>query len=153
MTGYDFHPEARFDLAEIWEFIRAGNIDAADRMIAEILSAIRALVPFPSQGHRRLDHLTAFAFHSSARISDCLCGRRETIVGCGGDAWTPQPPRDGRNPEGPGRTIALQRAPQACLTEVSFNKAAIAPLSWTTARRRSPRIQECQPRRLIDHAG
>ncbi|MGB9206265.1 MAG: type II toxin-antitoxin system RelE/ParE family toxin [Terriglobales bacterium] len=55
MTGYDFHPEARFDLDEIWEFIRADNLDAADRMIAEVLSAISALVPFPNQGHRRPD--------------------------------------------------------------------------------------------------
>jgi hypothetical protein len=30
MTGYDFHPEARFDLDEIWEFIRADNLAAAD---------------------------------------------------------------------------------------------------------------------------
>jgi plasmid stabilization system protein ParE len=55
MTGYDFHPNARFDLDEIWEFIRADNLDAADRMIAEILSAIRASVPFPGLGHRRPD--------------------------------------------------------------------------------------------------
>ena len=55
MTGYDFHPEARFDLDEIWEFIRADNLDAADRMIAEVLSAIAALVPFPGQDHRRPD--------------------------------------------------------------------------------------------------
>lgn len=55
MTGYDFHPDARADLDEIWEFIRADNVDAADRMIAEVLSAIRALVPFPAQGHRRPD--------------------------------------------------------------------------------------------------
>jgi plasmid stabilization system protein ParE len=55
MSGYDFHPDARFDLDEIWEFIRADNLDAADRMIAEILSAIAALVPFPGQGHRRPD--------------------------------------------------------------------------------------------------
>jgi plasmid stabilization system protein ParE len=47
MTEYDFHPEARVDLDEIWEFIRTDNLDAADRMIAEILTAIRALVPFP----------------------------------------------------------------------------------------------------------
>ena len=47
MTGYDFHPEARVDLDEIWEFIRADNLDAADRMIAEILSAIRAWFHFP----------------------------------------------------------------------------------------------------------
>ena len=55
MTGYDFHPESRLDLDEFWEFIRADNLAAADRVIAEILSAIRALVPFPNQGHRRPD--------------------------------------------------------------------------------------------------
>lgn len=53
MTGYALHPEARVDLDEIWEFIRADNSDAADRVIAEILAAIRALIPFPSRGHRR----------------------------------------------------------------------------------------------------
>ena len=58
MTGYDLHPEARADLDEIWEYMRADNLDAADRVIAEILSAIRALVPFPGQGHKRPD-LTA----------------------------------------------------------------------------------------------
>jgi len=55
VTGYDFHPEARFDLDEIWELIRADNLDAADRVIAEILAAIVALVPFPGQGHTRPD--------------------------------------------------------------------------------------------------
>jgi len=55
MSGYDFHPEARFDLDEIWEFIRAHNLDAADRVIAEILAAIAAVVPFPDQGHIRPD--------------------------------------------------------------------------------------------------
>ena len=55
MTGYDFHPQARLDLDEIWDFIRTDNLDAADRVIAVILSAIRALVPFPNQGHRRPD--------------------------------------------------------------------------------------------------
>ncbi|MGO9258345.1 MAG: type II toxin-antitoxin system RelE/ParE family toxin [Bryobacteraceae bacterium] len=47
MTAYDFHPEARFDLDEIWEFIRADNLDAADRVIAEILAAIVTLGLFP----------------------------------------------------------------------------------------------------------
>jgi plasmid stabilization system protein ParE len=55
MTGYALHPEARFDLDEIWEYMRAGNLDAADRIIAEILSKIRSLVEFPGQGHRRPD--------------------------------------------------------------------------------------------------
>jgi plasmid stabilization system protein ParE len=55
VTGYEFHPEALLDLDEIWEFVRADDIEAAERTIAEILSAIRALVPFPGQGHRRPD--------------------------------------------------------------------------------------------------
>jgi plasmid stabilization system protein ParE len=55
MNGYAFHPEARLDLDVIWEFIRAENLDAADRVVAEILAAVRGLVPFPHQGHRRTD--------------------------------------------------------------------------------------------------
>lgn len=55
MTGFAFHPEALLDLDEIWEFIRADNLDAADRVIAEVLSSIAALVPFPGKGHRRPD--------------------------------------------------------------------------------------------------
>ncbi len=55
MIGYDFHPEARLDLDEIWEFIRSDNLDAADRVITEVLDAVRALVLFPHQGHRRPD--------------------------------------------------------------------------------------------------
>jgi hypothetical protein len=45
MTAVDFHAEALFDLDE--EFIRADNIDAADRVITELLSAIRGLVRSP----------------------------------------------------------------------------------------------------------
>lgn len=55
MTGYAFHPGARTDLDEIWEFIRADNINAADRVVSEILSAVRAVVSSPGQGHRRPD--------------------------------------------------------------------------------------------------
>jgi plasmid stabilization system protein ParE len=55
VTGYDFHPEARADLDEIWEHIRVDNLDAADRMIADVLAAIGALVAFPHRGHRRRD--------------------------------------------------------------------------------------------------
>ena len=40
MVTYDFHPEVRADLDEIWQFIAADNPDAADRMIAEIVEAI-----------------------------------------------------------------------------------------------------------------
>ena len=55
MTGYAFHPEARLDLDEIWEFIRTDNLDAADRVIAEILSAIAALAPLPGYSGTRVD--------------------------------------------------------------------------------------------------
>jgi plasmid stabilization system protein ParE len=55
MIRYAFHPEARADLNEIWEFIGADNLDAADRVIAEILSAISGAVTFPDQGHKRPD--------------------------------------------------------------------------------------------------
>ncbi len=55
MTGYDFHPEARADLDGIWEYIRSDNLEAADRVIAEILSAVRSVVVFPQSGHRRPD--------------------------------------------------------------------------------------------------
>jgi len=51
MTDIAFHPEARLDLDEIWEFIRADSLDAADRVLAEIFSAIAAAVLFPDQGH------------------------------------------------------------------------------------------------------
>jgi toxin ParE1/3/4 len=55
MTGYDLHPEARLDIDEIWEFIGSDNLDAADRLVTEIFRAVRALVRFPHQGHRRPD--------------------------------------------------------------------------------------------------
>ncbi len=55
MTGYDFHPQASLDLDEIWEFIGEANLDAADRVIADILAALDKLVPLPNQGHKRPD--------------------------------------------------------------------------------------------------
>jgi len=58
MTGFVLHPEAYTDLDGIWEYIAAENLDAADRLIAEIFETIENLVPFPYQGHNRPD-LTA----------------------------------------------------------------------------------------------
>lgn len=55
MSGFVFHPEALADLEEIWEFIAADNLDAANRVLEEIYEAIRALVPFPKQGFTRPD--------------------------------------------------------------------------------------------------
>lgn len=55
MTGYDFHPEAALDLEEIWEFIARANLDAADRVISDILATLDKLAPFPNRGHKRPD--------------------------------------------------------------------------------------------------
>lgn len=55
MITYDFHPEVRRDCDEIWGFTGADNPEAADRLIAEIVDAIDALVPFSCIGHRRPD--------------------------------------------------------------------------------------------------
>jgi plasmid stabilization system protein ParE len=65
MSGFVLHPEALTDLEEIWEYIAADNPGAADGVLEEIYEAIRALVPFPQQGHRRSD-LTSrpLRFHS-----------------------------------------------------------------------------------------
>ena len=41
MVGYDFHPEARLDLDEIWESIGVDSLAAADRLVAEIFNAVR----------------------------------------------------------------------------------------------------------------
>jgi plasmid stabilization system protein ParE len=93
MTGYDFHPEARFDLDEIWEFIRADNLDAADRLTAEILAAIRALVPFPNKCGPQAPgpHRTALALHCGARIPDCLRAGGKAPMGYRRHARTAQP--------------------------------------------------------------
>ena len=55
MSGFVLHPDALTDLTEIWEYIAADNPSAADRVLAEIQEAIRALVPFPQLGHVRPD--------------------------------------------------------------------------------------------------
>ena len=38
MTGYAFHPDAFADLGEIWEYLAENNVDAADRVLADIHS-------------------------------------------------------------------------------------------------------------------
>ncbi|MGA2986321.1 MAG: type II toxin-antitoxin system RelE/ParE family toxin [Terriglobia bacterium] len=55
MSGHALHPEAYADLDDIRGYIAQDNPDAADRVITEIFDAIRGLVPFPDQGHRRPD--------------------------------------------------------------------------------------------------
>jgi antitoxin ParD1/3/4/toxin ParE1/3/4 len=54
-AGFVLHPLAAQDITDIWEFIAEQNPQAARRVREDILAAIRALVPFPHQGHRRPD--------------------------------------------------------------------------------------------------
>jgi plasmid stabilization system protein ParE len=72
MTGYNFHPEAAADLEDIWEFIANDNfsdyenvnLDAADRVIGEILAVLDRLAPFPNRGHKTpRSHCAAAAVH------------------------------------------------------------------------------------------
>jgi toxin ParE1/3/4 len=53
--GFDLHPLAAQDITDIWEFIAADDPLAARRVREEILNAIRRLVSFPHQGHKRPD--------------------------------------------------------------------------------------------------
>jgi toxin ParE1/3/4 len=55
MSGFVLHPEAFQDLEEIWEFIAADNVPAADRALEEIYETICALIPYPEAGHKRPD--------------------------------------------------------------------------------------------------
>ena len=55
MSSFVLHPEAFSDLEEIWQYIAADSLDAADRVLEEIYKAIGALVRFPHQGHSRSD--------------------------------------------------------------------------------------------------
>jgi plasmid stabilization system protein ParE len=53
--GFILHPEAARDIAEIWEYIGGDSPQAARNVRESILEAIRSLVPFPHQGHSRVD--------------------------------------------------------------------------------------------------
>lgn len=55
MKKFVLHPEAYSDLLEIWEYIAADNLDAADRVVNELHKAMKSLVQFPRQGHSRPD--------------------------------------------------------------------------------------------------
>jgi plasmid stabilization system protein ParE len=55
MNHFVLHPEAYADLNEIWEYVAADNLDAADRVLDEIYESLTPLARFPHQGHSRLD--------------------------------------------------------------------------------------------------
>ena len=48
-------PEASEDLDDIWEYITADNLDAADRWVARLFDAFDQIAQNPGIGHRRTD--------------------------------------------------------------------------------------------------
>jgi hypothetical protein len=50
MSGFQLHPDAITDIEEIWEFIAADNLDAADRILQEIYEAISDSYFFSASG-------------------------------------------------------------------------------------------------------
>ena len=50
MNGYVLSADADFDLDEIWEYIAADNLDAADRWIGKLFDAFEALGQTPGLG-------------------------------------------------------------------------------------------------------
>ena len=101
MTGYDFHPEAAVDLDEIWEFIAADNLEAADGVIGDILRAIDVLVRFPHQGYRRSDLTSRPLRFTQARGYLIAYAPDEKPLWVVGNSWAEKPPRNGCDSERP----------------------------------------------------
>lgn len=59
MNKFVLHPEAYSDLNEIWEYVAANNLGAADRVLDEIYQSIISLTRFPNLGHFRPDLTSA----------------------------------------------------------------------------------------------
>jgi len=55
MKSYRLTPKAEDDIFSIWTFIAPDNLDAADRLEAELMSACQRLADKPDLGHFRRD--------------------------------------------------------------------------------------------------
>lgn len=55
MTEYVLSEDADLDLDDIWEYIAADSVDAADRWIGKLFDAFDALGTTPGMGHKRED--------------------------------------------------------------------------------------------------
>ncbi len=59
MSNYVLSVDADLDLEDIWKYIAADSIDAAERWIEKLFDAFEALGRTPGMGHRRED-LTSY---------------------------------------------------------------------------------------------
>jgi plasmid stabilization system protein ParE len=55
VSGYILSSDADSDLEEIWDYIAADNVDAADRWIEKLFDAFDALALTPGIGNTRED--------------------------------------------------------------------------------------------------
>lgn len=53
--GFKLHPDAARDISEIRDSIAVDNPIAAQKVVEEILHAVRLLAKFPNLGHKRPD--------------------------------------------------------------------------------------------------
>ena len=73
MIGYDFHPEARLDVDEIWEFIGEDNLAADDRLIGEILTPFAPWFLFRVKAPNAQTLPRVSPLHLRSRLRDHLC--------------------------------------------------------------------------------
>jgi plasmid stabilization system protein ParE len=59
MSSYVLGRDAEQDLNDLWDYIAADNVEAADRLMARLFDAFEALSRNPGMGHKRED-LTQF---------------------------------------------------------------------------------------------
>ncbi len=101
MPGFGLHPEASVDLEEIWEYIAAGSLEAADRVLEEIAKAIGRLVAFPHQGYKRPNsYLSPAAVQTGSGVCNRSRSGQKSVVGCGNLPRAQEPPRDRRDAAG-----------------------------------------------------
>jgi plasmid stabilization system protein ParE len=55
MTRYILGPDALQDLNDIWDYIAADNLDAANRFTDTLFAAFERLAEMPGLGHTRAD--------------------------------------------------------------------------------------------------
>ena len=96
-SGYALPPGAFADLDDIRDYIAQEDPDAADRVMSEIFDAIRGLLAFPHQGHRRPDLSSRPLRFVLVRDYLIAYAPDEKPVGCRGDTRKAQPPRYGRD--------------------------------------------------------
>lgn len=58
MSGYVLSADAAADLNDIWDYIAADSVDAADRLVEKLFDAFEALGRTPGMGHSREDLTT-----------------------------------------------------------------------------------------------